>query len=78
MAYQPSWVIKCQSHLCRRTAVVRLNPLLEDISPKVNEIARLEFELVNYDVVVQHVNHYIIEIPTPLIKNWKAKLKKKC
>ena len=27
------------------------------ISPKVNTIARLEFELANYDVTVQHVSH---------------------
>ena len=28
MAYQPSWVIQCQSHSSRRTAVMLLNPLL--------------------------------------------------
>ena len=28
------------------------------ISPKVNVIARLEFELAYYDVVVQYVSHY--------------------
>ena len=26
--YQPSWVIKCQSHSCRKTAAVLFNPLL--------------------------------------------------
>ena len=26
MAYQPSWVIQCQSHPCRRTVVVLFNP----------------------------------------------------
>ena len=29
-----------------------------DISPKVNVIARLEFEHTNCDSVVQHLNHY--------------------
>ena len=28
------------------------------IIPKVNFIARLEFELTYYDVVVQHVSHH--------------------
>ena len=29
IAYQPSWIIKCQSQPCRKTAVVVFNPLLE-------------------------------------------------
>ena len=33
----------------------------ESISLKVNLIARLEFELAYYDVVVQHVNHNTTE-----------------
>ena len=28
------------------------------INPKVNVPARLEFELINNDVAVQHVSHY--------------------
>ena len=32
---------------------------VKGISPKVNVITRLEFELANYDVVPRHVNHYI-------------------
>ena len=31
----------------------------EGISLKVNVISRLEFELADCDVAVQHVNHYI-------------------
>ena len=30
------------------------------ISPKVNEIARLEIELAYYDVAFQYVNHYVM------------------
>ena len=33
------------------------------ISPKVNVLARLGFELVYYDVVVQYVSHYTKRIP---------------
>ena len=36
-------------------------PLPRGISPKVNIIAQLEFELTYYDIVVQHVNHYATE-----------------
>ena len=32
------------------------------ISPKVNEIAVLEFELVYYDVAAQHVSHHATKI----------------
>ena len=32
------------------------------ISPKVNIIARLEFELANFEVAVQRVNHYTLVI----------------
>ena len=35
------------------------------ISPKVNEIARLEFELAYYDVAVQHVSYNAIWTPPP-------------
>ena len=64
MAYQPSWVIQCKVHPCRRAVVVLFNPLLRDkgvhafpksISLKVNVIARLEFELVNFEVAVWHI-----------------------
>ena len=33
------------------------------ISPKLNIIARLEFELVYYDVEVEHINHYATANP---------------
>ena len=32
-------------------------------SSKVNVTARLELELINYDVAVQNVSHYIPETP---------------
>ena len=48
--------------------MVLINPSLEGIrkvipfpkgvSPKVNVIARLEFELAYYDVTIQNVSHY--------------------
>ena len=31
----------------------------KDFKPKVNTLARLEFELAFYDVTVQHINHYV-------------------
>ena len=55
---------KYESHIWGRKLVVLFNPYLamagdkrvhtfpKGISPKVNVIARLEFELINYDVVV--------------------------
>ena len=55
MAYQPSWVIKCQSYTCRRTVAELFKPKLgggngvhafcKRISSKVNVLAQLEFEL---------------------------------
>ena len=38
MAYQPSWVISCQSHPCKRTVVLLFNPY--GISPKDNSGTR--------------------------------------
>ena len=35
----------------------------KDISPKVNVIAQLEFELTYYNVTVQHFSHYAIGTP---------------
>ena len=73
MAYQPSKVIPCQSHHCRRPVVVLFKPnlrnnmvhsFLKTISSKVNVIAQLEFELVHYDVAVQHFSHYVTETST--------------
>ena len=37
----------------------------KSISPKVNVIARLEFELAYYDVIVQHFSHYATGIFVP-------------
>ena len=34
-----------------------LHTFPKGISPKMNAIARLKFELANYDITVQHVNH---------------------
>ena len=47
--------------------------LPKGISPKVNEIASLEFELAYYYVTVQHVSHYATETPLlPLSVNSKS------
>ena len=37
------------------------------MSPKVNVIAWLVFELTYYDIAVQHVNHYPAGIPTWIV-----------
>ena len=37
-----------------------IEPIFKGISPKVNVIERLEFELGYYGVAVQHVNHETI------------------
>ena len=58
---QLAWVIQCQSHPCKRRVIELSSPSLErkggscfpkDISPTMNVIARLEFELANYNVLV--------------------------
>ena len=38
--------------------IMRFKRFPMEISPKVNVIAQLDFELANYDVAVQHVSHY--------------------
>ena len=72
MAYQPSWVIQCQSHPSRITVVVLFNPLMggeggsylsQGYCPKVYVIAQLEFELAYYDSAVQCFNHYTTRTP---------------
>ena len=35
----------------------------EDISPKVNVTARLEFKLAYYDITVQHINNHTLGSP---------------
>ena len=35
----------------------------KDISPKMNVIAWLEFELIYFEVAVQHFNHYATGTP---------------
>ena len=56
----------------RRTVVVLFNPWMgrkgvytfpKGICLKVNVIAQLEFELVYYDPIVQHFNHYAMGTP---------------
>ena len=34
---------------------------LKGISPKVNVVVQLEFELAFYDTRVQHISHYVME-----------------
>ena len=66
MAYQPSWVIQCQSYSCKTAAAVLFNPQLgnkgvhtfpKSISSKVNEITRLVFELAYFEATVQHFSY---------------------
>ena len=38
-------------------AIRRFLPFFWGISPKVNVIARLEFELAYYDIIVKQVSH---------------------
>ena len=47
--------------------------LREGTSPKVNVIARLEFELTNYDITAQHVNHYATGTSTLLFMHYKLR-----
>ena len=58
---------QCQSYPCRRTEVILFNPWVgrqrfhtfsKGICQKVNVKARLEFELIYYNVKVQPVSHY--------------------
>ena len=72
MAYQLVWIIECQSHPCRTTAVILFNPywlwgVIEVFSQKVNAMERLKFELAFYDVAVQNFSHYSYwDSPPPL------------
>ena len=62
-----------QNHPFRRTVVASFTQLLGEIkeiiffskgiSPKVNLILRLEFELAFSDVTVQRIHHYSTVIP---------------
>ena len=56
IAYQSSWVIQS-----RRTIVVVFKPLC--MTPKVNVIARREFELAFYNVAVLYICHYTTWVP---------------
>ena len=35
----------------------------KSISSRVKEIPWLEFELVYYDIIVQHISHYVTKAP---------------
>ena len=43
---------------------MRVHAFPKGIGLNVIPIARLEFELACYSIVVQHVSHYITETPT--------------
>ena len=45
-----------------------VHTFLKGISPKVNVIAQLEFELCYFEVSVQYFNHYATETPS----SWKG------
>ena len=56
----------CQSHFCRTVVMLfkthswrgkRVHAFPKGISPKVNVIVGLEFELAYYDVAVKQVSH---------------------
>ena len=38
-------------------------PFPKGISPKVNLIAQLEFELTHYEIAIQHISHDTLRIP---------------
>ena len=42
----------------------RVHAFLKDISPKVNVIAQLDFELAYFDVAVKYINHYATRTPS--------------
>ena len=67
MAYQVFWVIQFKSIFVELQKYNNLTSCWGDkgphvfpkgISSKVNVIARLEFELVNYDIATQHVSYF--------------------
>ena len=49
-----------ETHSCRDKGV---HAFLKGISPKVNGIMKLEFELVYNNIAVQHVRHKAMGIP---------------
>ena len=65
MAYHPLWIIQSQCYF-RRSVTILLIALRrlgvqafpEDINPKVNIIAWVEFELAYCNIRVPHVSHY--------------------
>ena len=73
MAYLPSWAFLMSklplyknssgSISCRAERDKRFHAFSKSISPKVNVIAQLEFELAYFKVAVQHSSHYATETP---------------
>ena len=56
--------------------IKRFIPFPRVISPKVNVIKQLEFELTYYNLAVMHVHHYTTRTPRkivirPGLKTWK-------
>ena len=75
MAYQPSWLFTAkatlhESYLTHSWEDKEVHIFPKGIYPKVNIIARLEFELAYYDVAVQCFNNYTKRTPTQLLF-WK-------
>ena len=66
MIYQLSRVIWCQNHpnrkiLCYQTQNLEdegVHTFPKGISPKVNVIAQMEFDITRYDIAGQYVSHY--------------------
>ena len=72
MAYQPSWVIKSQINLSRRTVTHNwedegFNTFPKGISPKVCVISWMELEFAYYVSSVQRFNHYNTKISPTMI-----------
>ena len=78
MAYQPCRLCNAEAilleeqmwyYLTHSREDKGLNTFLKGIYPKVNVIARPEFELAYYDSAVQRFNHYTTRTPPPSMLN---------
>ena len=49
-------------------------PFAKGINSKVNAMVQLEFELVSYNVTVQHISHYAMVTPNLFVKSFQSLL----
>ena len=70
MAYQPSWVIQCQSNPTKNSSdtvehiaggIKEFSTIPKGFSPKGNVIAWLEFELAYFKAIVQYFSHFSMQ-----------------